>query len=407
MQQICEQILKETTATTISTHKLAKHNKELIFNMTRTFPENISLSKRIRAIAENNECKCSYCGKIHGDVAKQGYCSNKCYLDSRKLNSITDDEFPVYNAIRLGNRKFANKVEGYDYMICKICGAKTGELGTHIRMHNISIDTYKNTYNLRTLKTQKQIDSMKGDKNPGYNHGGRLSPFSEKYMYAETNDRLAVIKKAADNRGYTARLDYWLNKTDNDIDKSKELLFKRQQTFSLAKCIKKHGDIVGLKIWKARQEKWLSSYNDKSPLEMEKINKKKSNQMSFHLLWKNESYLAGSFYLLDLHNGFYKIGSTSHSVNKRYKHIHFPYSIILEKNLSVNHCFKLEQILKKELMTYSINKDEQIDGFGWSETFKNVDISTVITRIEQMASDENKATSLFKTLYNLTYEKNF
>ena len=58
-------------------------------------------------------------------------------------------------------------------------------------------------------------------------------------------------------------------------------------------------------------------------------------------------------------------------------------------------------------MTYSINKDEQIDGFGWSETFKNVDISTVITRIEQMASDENKATSLFKTLYNLTYEKNF
>jgi len=54
----------------------------------------------------------------------------------------------------------------------------------------------------------------------------------------------------------------------------------RQSTFSLKKCIEKYGDVEGLKIFKARQEKWLTSYYDKSKDEMFKIIKSKESYKS-------------------------------------------------------------------------------------------------------------------------------
>ena len=48
---------------------------------------------------------------------------------------------------------------------------------------------------------------------------------------------------------------YWIKKglsEDESIKKVSEL----QNTFSLDKCIKKHGDIAGIKIWEERQKKW-------------------------------------------------------------------------------------------------------------------------------------------------------
>ena len=53
------------------------------------------------------------------------------------------------------------------------------------------------------------------------------------------------------------------------------MLHQRQQTFSLKKCIEKHGAEEGYKIWKERQEKWQNTLNSKSDKEIAEINKKK------------------------------------------------------------------------------------------------------------------------------------
>ena len=245
---------------------------------TNLFPSKISLSKRIRAISENNDCICKHCGVIHGDVAKAGYCCHKCYIGARKKSEISEDDFPVYNAIRLGERKFADKLEGIDYMICNICAAKTGELGTHIRLHGISSDDYKTKYNLITLKNQKQIANVTGAKNPAYNHGGEFSPFSEKFIYAESTDRTALVSRAArtrsDNDNETTRLGYWLKQTAGDVDSAEILLKNRQSTFSLTKCIEKHGDEIGHTVWKSRQEKWSKNFK--------KVNFSKISQILFN-----------------------------------------------------------------------------------------------------------------------------
>jgi len=55
------------------------------------------------------------------------------------------------------------------------------------------------------------------------------------------------------------QLGYWLNKGYTE-EQAKQLVSERQSTFSLKKCIEKHGEIEGKKRWKERQEKWLSNY---------------------------------------------------------------------------------------------------------------------------------------------------
>jgi len=49
-----------------------------------------------------------------------------------------------------------------------------------------------------------------------------------------------------------------------------------QSTFSKEKCIERHGEIVGLEIFNARQEKWQASLNAKSQSEIDDINCRKN-----------------------------------------------------------------------------------------------------------------------------------
>jgi hypothetical protein len=257
---ICNQILAESSNNNTYKHPLTIQYNDEIYNATAEFPPEIKCVYRIKAIASDDICKCNQCGKIHGKLGKE-FCSRTCRDTYRKENAIKD--YAQHNAIRMGEKRYSDKIEGYDYLVCQICGAKTGELLAHIRMHDITADEYKATYGLATLKTQKAIDNVKGEKNPGFNHGGKFSPFSEKFVNADTTDREELKKRAAktriDNGNDTTQLEYWLKQTNGDIEKASELLSKRQTTFSLEICIEKHGEEKGREIWKARQEKWSKS----------------------------------------------------------------------------------------------------------------------------------------------------
>lgn len=186
------------------------------------------------------------------------------------------------------DKKYEGLIEGYDYICCKECGFRSSELATHIiNKHNMTIDEYKLKHNVDSVKSQKSIDRVKGSNNPAYQHGGKFSPFSDKFIYAEITDKNKLIEKVKktklDNNTDTTKLGYWLKRTDGNEEKAKNLLSNRQSTFSLEKCIEKYGEEKGLQRWLDRQEKWHSNYK--------KSNFSKISQELFWEICKNLSCL--------------------------------------------------------------------------------------------------------------------
>ena len=69
-------------------------------------------------------------------------------------------------------------------------------------------------------------------------------------------------------------INYWLNKGYSEKE-ARANISKSQSTFSLEKCIAKHGEIEGKKIWQARQKKWLKSLFNRSNEEIKDMNTSK------------------------------------------------------------------------------------------------------------------------------------
>ena len=70
-------------------------------------------------------------------------------------------------------------------------------------------------------------------------------------------------------------VEYWLS-LGYDLEQSKQQVSKIQSTFSLDKCIEKHGVIEGTSIWKRRQLKWQHTIKNKTKEELDIINRKKN-----------------------------------------------------------------------------------------------------------------------------------
>jgi hypothetical protein len=197
---------------------------------------------------------------------------NQSYYQKNKDKILAQQQ-----AIR--NAKYEGLIEGYDYIVCKECGFKSSELATHIiNKHNMSVDEYKNKHKVATIKSQKSIDRLKGANNPAYQHGGKYSPFSDKFIKGIT-DIEETKKKAKQNKKIlnkdTTKIDYWLEKTNGDESEAKKLLSERQSTFSLDKSIKKYGIEEGTEKWNKRQEKWKKTLDEKPLEEKQRINRLK------------------------------------------------------------------------------------------------------------------------------------
>jgi very-short-patch-repair endonuclease len=148
-----------------------------------------------------------------------------------------------------------------------MCGQQMKDLTSHIfRKHNIKAAQYKELYPNMPIRSDAllklQSERIKGDKNPGYQHGGKYSPFSLNYIHG--TDNVEVTKrKAKENKTKdkdNTQIEYWLNKTNGNLEEAQKLLSQRQSTFSLKKCVEKHGKENGTQIWLNRQEKWHKNY---------------------------------------------------------------------------------------------------------------------------------------------------
>ena len=89
----------------------------------------------------------------------------------------------------------------------------------------------------------------------------------------ETLEKGYATKKANPEKENT-HVEYYLAR-GLTLEEAKLALSERQATFSLEKCIEKHGVEKGTEIWQERQDRWLATLNAKSDEEKQEINRKK------------------------------------------------------------------------------------------------------------------------------------
>jgi len=349
---------------------------------------------------------CTTCGKEYFLSSKNLLRCKKCFnndLVKCKIHNVIHKRLQkCYICAMEHSRKIYTEKNSYKWIECPVCGHRAEELGLHIKyVHNMHPKKFKELYNMKSIKSQKLCDKMKGNKNPAYKHGGKYSPYSDNFIYADKINKEELYTKNSisqkNNGNNQLTLKYWLKITNNDENLAKLLLSKRQSTFSLEKCISKHGRELGVQIWQERQENWQNSLKNKSIKEIEDINKRKSNYMGFRTLWNIPNDNECKFYILDIGNNKLKIGITTNSLYKRYKTKDF--NILLEYKSTVSHCFQIEQILKRKFYNNIISPEEQISEFGWTETFKNANYHKLLLILERL-KNKNYTKILFNKLRN-------
>jgi hypothetical protein len=93
----------------------------------------------------------------------------------------------------------------------------------------------------------------------GYTESEAIDKRSE---YQSIQSRKISIKKIADPQKYKGisetQIEYWIRRGFSEED-AKSAVSKRQQTFTLQKCLERHGEEKGRKVWEERQNKWVES----------------------------------------------------------------------------------------------------------------------------------------------------
>ena len=235
-----------------------------------------TLENSVKNKALNKEHVCIDCGT---DISHLHPNTKRCNICAAKKSKKFED------MVKYIPEFLDDKEEGVHYVKCAICGYITRSLQPHLKYtHGLKPKEYEKQYNAKFMCEEEakiRSDKFKGKNNPGYNHGGKLSPWSYKNT-SKTKEEIDACKEKTINAvkestNLNTKLEYWIEQTDGDIEHAKELLHQRQHTFSLEKCIEKYGEEEGYKIWKERQEKWQNTLKSKPDEERIEINRKKLN----------------------------------------------------------------------------------------------------------------------------------
>lgn len=171
------------------------------------------------------------------------------------------------------------------FVECKLCGYKNDAIFQHLtNNHKISKEDYIKQFPGAVLVSTREklrlSDKVKGSKNPWAGHGGKLSVFSKNNPnFSEDKKAIAKLRiketKATTNNDNT-KLSYYTSRGYTEHE-AKLMRSERQSTFSLDKCIMKYGEEEGLRVFQARQTKWLSTLSNKPEAEKLRIQKAKFN----------------------------------------------------------------------------------------------------------------------------------
>ena len=248
-----------------------------------------------------------------------------------------------------------------------------------------------------TIGTKKYNEKPKfksGEDNPGFQHGGKLSPWSEKSVYhtpeviIASKNKIIETKKDPSKRSNTTK-EFWQNKGYSESEailKVKE----RQRTFSLKKCIEKYGVIDGQKIFENRQKIWQETLNNKTDEEINRMNQLKGSGSGAGFVQQRIKNLPGfankicTLYYLRFFNHeieFWKIGVTSQAIHTRFDNIKrskLKYEIIYEAISSYQKCFQQEQHILKKYKANRVKID--YNNFSTYEAFSQ-DVTSVFDMV--------------------------
>lgn len=220
----------------------------------------------------------------------------------------------------------------------------------------------------------KKSNRLRGKNNPAYNHGGKLSPWSEKSEFYSEEAK----QKAAENRSYTTQLEYYTNQGLSE-DEAKDALSERQRTFSLERCIEKYGKVDGTKIWKQRQQKWLTALDSKSDEEKAEIRAKKGTKINYQTLWNKKLDTPAILYIIQWQdNQNIKIGITSRGLKKRFSKMSRKYNVLYTTNGTISKCFEMEQIVLRK------HKNLKISDPDSHECFVHTAADTIIEFVQEL-----------------------
>ena len=198
------------------------------------------------------------------------------------------DSFSITRKIQKQKEKFTD-VNRDEWVECPICSMRLGQLmQQHLSTHDLTIQEFKlkfPEFKLLQNKLQNDLSSrLRGPGNPGFNHGGRLQPFSKNFVhYTEKTKDIAIEKQKktkVKNSQNNTTIEFFTSKGLSE-EEAKLQLKARQTTFSLKKCIDKYGEELGNTAWKNRQNKWQETLTNKSDDELARINRSK--------MWKSGS----------------------------------------------------------------------------------------------------------------------
>lgn len=219
---------------------------------------------------------CRQCGKDISHMHINAKYCEECSFERLSLNEKVIKKPELLDRLE----------ENIDYVKCKLCGYISRDLKSHIiyqHKSEISFKDYKEKYGKEAIYCESELkrmsEAVKGDKNPGYQHGGKLSPWSynnKKLNKQEIDEcKQKTIKSIKSSDNITTKFSYWLNLCNGDEKLAKKLYKERQSTFNLNKCIEKYGEEEGRKIWQERQNRWQQTLNSKSDEEKKEITRRK------------------------------------------------------------------------------------------------------------------------------------
>lgn len=237
-------------------------------------------------------------------------------------------------------------------------------------------------YTRETL--QIKSDRVSGENNPGFDHGGKLSPFSMDFIEYEglsdvekekaIQDKIDLsIESRGDN--YTTKIEYYINQGMSESE-ARDALFERQRVGALDKFIDRYGDVEGQRKWEERQRKWMATLDAKSDEEKNAINSKKRPINSILHKRYDDPNQQAILYLLKFTNKetgeeFHKVGVTTKTIKKRFSR-DLRYFAIEELHTStpskIEDVCKLENHLLSKYKELSYKPKQKFE--GWTECFQ-------------------------------------
>ena len=335
-------------------------------------------------------------------------------------DEICDKNFKIKNKVVKSHRVYTDSNKR-DWVECPCCNIRVQTIsGQHIKNHGYSKEEFYKTYpgvKLISEKIAKEISvRVSGDKNPAYQHGGRFSPFSKKFVkyQGKSEEELESIVTSLyeksintkeENNSNPLTLDYYITRGYSEKE-SIQRLKERQSTFNFSKCIDRFGEEEGKRIWTERQEKWQNTLKSKPQEEIDDINKRKSTKINYRTLWTMSLDEDGYFYIIDLKNNKYKIGITSKSeIAHRYKKkelVGFDV-IIFKKCKDINHAFQIEQLLKNKYPHKIFKNNSVPSNFGWTEVINDIQLYQLIEDTNELLANPEYSEMKFKSTFNLKH----